>query len=185
MVARPPISVFMGACLLHTSMLCLHAPSGTSASSGAKSFWGFVESVSTSLLSGRPSGRKLPLPRQESQHLHTLFHAEAGFVRLQSCCCRMQYPPQEGLLHVKAYQPLHAQAAVCHRLLFGASGAAPPPPGPQQHGASEEVAQAVHANEAAMREVLQLSRVSVASSGTGSNGEPDVDMEYQCPICLV
>ena len=97
----------------------------------------------------------------------------------------MQHPPQEGLLHVKAYQPLHAQTSVCHGLLFGASGAAPPPPGREQHGASEEVAQAVHANEAAMREVLQLSRVSVASSGTGSNGEPDVDMEYQCPICLV
>lgn len=97
MVARPPISVFMGACLLHTSMLCLHAPSGTSASSGAKSFWGFVESVSTSLLSGRPSGRKLALPRQESQHLHTLFHAEAGLVRLLSWSL-LQHLHQEGLL---------------------------------------------------------------------------------------
>lgn len=52
-------------------------------------------------------------------------------------------------------------------------------------GASEVVLQAVQANEAAMRETLHLSRVSVASSGTGSHGEAEVDSEYQCPICLV
>lgn len=51
-------------------------------------------------------------------------------------------------------------------------------------GASDLVAQAVHANEAAMRKDLQLSRVSMASSGTGST-EIDIDPEYQCPICLV
>jgi hypothetical protein len=50
-------------------------------------------------------------------------------------------------------------------------------------GASAEVASAVSANEAAMREVLQLSRVSVASSALTS--EEEVDPEYQCPICLV
>ncbi len=72
----------------------------------------------------------------------------------------------------------------CHSSLLPCSGGPPPVPEPLQ-GASDAVVQAVHANEAAMREVLQLSRVSMASSGTGSNGEPDVDMEYQCPICLV
>lgn len=52
-------------------------------------------------------------------------------------------------------------------------------------GSSSLVAQAVHANEAAMRKELELSRFSLASSGTGSTEEVEVDPEYQCPICLV
>lgn len=52
-------------------------------------------------------------------------------------------------------------------------------------GASNVVAQAVLANEAAMRKELQLSRFSMASSGTSSTEEMEIDPEYQCPICLV
>ena len=39
------------------------------------------------------------------------------------------------------------------------------------------------ATERAICEELRLGRVSVASSGLGS--QEDVDPEYQCPICLV
>lgn len=39
------------------------------------------------------------------------------------------------------------------------------------------------ATERAICENLRLGRVSVASSGLGSQDE--VDPEYQCPICLV
>ncbi|BDA43089.1 probable E3 ubiquitin-protein ligase BAH1-like 1 at C-terminar half [Coccomyxa sp. Obi] len=53
-----------------------------------------------------------------------------------------------------------------------------------EKGVSNVVAQAVYANEAAMRKELQLSRFSMASSGTGSTEEMDIDPEYQCPICL-
>ena len=52
-------------------------------------------------------------------------------------------------------------------------------------GAPAEVAQAIQANEAAMREVLQLRNISLASSGVGGAGEGDVDPDYICPICLV
>lgn len=38
-------------------------------------------------------------------------------------------------------------------------------------------------NEAAVREVLQLNRVSVASSGLSTDEE--IDPDHQCPICLV
>ena len=55
--------------------------------------------------------------------------------------------------------------------------------GPRE-GASEEVAKAMAANEAAMRDVLQLRHLSLASSGLGDQ-ETDVDPEYTCPICLV
>ncbi|CAL8468915.1 g8456 [Coccomyxa elongata] len=51
-------------------------------------------------------------------------------------------------------------------------------------GASNVVAQAVLANEAAMRKELQLSRFSMTSSGTGGTEEMEIDPEYQCPICL-
>ena len=51
-------------------------------------------------------------------------------------------------------------------------------------GAPEEVARAIQANEAAVREVLQLRHISLASSGVGE-AEPDVDPDYLCPICLV
>ena len=49
--------------------------------------------------------------------------------------------------------------------------------------AAPEVARAVSATERAICEELRLGRVSVASSGLGSQEE--VDPEYQCPICLV
>ncbi len=49
--------------------------------------------------------------------------------------------------------------------------------------AASEVARAVSATERAICEELRLGRVSVASSGLGSQEE--VDPEYQCPICLV
>ena len=49
--------------------------------------------------------------------------------------------------------------------------------------APSDVARAVSATERAICEELRLGRVSVASSGLGS--QEDVDPEYQCPICLV
>lgn len=49
--------------------------------------------------------------------------------------------------------------------------------------AASEVARAVSATERAICEELRLGRVSVASSGLGSQEE--VDPDYQCPICLV
>ncbi|CAL5221648.1 g3875 [Coccomyxa viridis] len=48
--------------------------------------------------------------------------------------------------------------------------------------AASEVARAVSATERAICEELRLGRVSVASSGLGSQEE--VDPDYQCPICL-
>ena len=49
--------------------------------------------------------------------------------------------------------------------------------------ATSEVARAVSATERAIRKELELSRISVASSGVGDQQE--ADPEYQCPICLV
>ena len=49
--------------------------------------------------------------------------------------------------------------------------------------ATSEVARAVSATERAIRKELELSRISVASSGVGDPQE--ADPEYQCPICLV
>ena len=51
-------------------------------------------------------------------------------------------------------------------------------------GAPPEVARAIQANEAAVREVLQLRHISLASSGVG-DAEDEVDPDYLCPICLV
>ncbi|CAK0780442.1 hypothetical protein CVIRNUC_005055 [Coccomyxa viridis] len=48
--------------------------------------------------------------------------------------------------------------------------------------ATSEVARAVSATERAIRKELELSRISVASSGVGDQQE--ADPEYQCPICL-
>ncbi len=50
--------------------------------------------------------------------------------------------------------------------------------------AAAERARAQAANEAAMRDVLELRHLSLASSGVGT-GEEDVDPDYTCPICLV
>ncbi len=47
-----------------------------------------------------------------------------------------------------------------------------------------EVAAAVEANEAMVREALELRHVSVASSGL-DDGTENVDNDHTCPICLV